>query len=330
MPIVNSNEDLKRYEEFVKNSPYGTFYQDPAWSKVKNNWTHDFVYIEENKQIIAAMSVLGIKNKNGKYFLYAPRGPVCDFTDYELVDKLIKEAEVLKEKYDAFLLRIDPQFKFEERPIHQYKKMGYDFRSVCDPIHSFTQPRYNMIIDLSLGDEEKIFENFSSKGRYNIRKSIKAGIETKIETNEKTLDNFYELTEIMAKRQGITYRPKEYHKRLVENYRCKIFSSYYEGEVLCSSIVVPYKDGLTYLYAASSNEKRNKMPNYNMLWEEIKYGVENGYKSLDLGGVFSLDKKDGLYRYKEHFCYPNKYTAYIGELDVVYDRDLYNEFLNNK
>ena len=208
--------------------------------------------------------------------------------------------------------------------------MGYDFRSVCDPIHSFTQPRYNMIIDLSLGDEEKIFENFSSKGRYNIRKSIKAGIETKIETNEKTLDDFYQLTEIMVKRQGITYRPKEYHKRLVENYGCKIFSSYYEGEVLCSSIVVPYKDSLTYLYAASSNEKRNKMPNYNMLWEEIKYGVKNVYKSLDLGGVFSLDKKDGLYRYKEHFCHPNKYTAYIGELDVVYDRDLYKKFLITK
>ncbi|WP_244261639.1 hypothetical protein [Anaerococcus hydrogenalis] len=33
------------------------------------------------------------------------------------------------------------------------------------------------------------------------------------------------------------------------------------------------------------------MPNYNMLWEEVKYGVKNGYKSLDLGGVFHLIKK---------------------------------------
>ena len=72
------------------------------------------------------------------------------------------------------------------------------------------------------------------------------------------------------------------------------------------------------------------MPNYNMIWEEIKYAIENGYSYLDLGGVFSLSKKDGLYRFKENFCYPNKYKAYIGELDVVYDREKYEEFLKQK
>lgn len=67
-----------------------------------------------------------------------------------------------------------------------------------------------------------------------------------------------------------------------------------------------------------------------MIWEEIKYAIENGYSYLDLGGVFSLSKKDGLYRFKENFCYPNKYKAYIGELDVVYDREKYEEFLKQK
>ncbi|PZP94144.1 MAG: hypothetical protein DI581_07325, partial [Staphylococcus capitis] len=52
-------------------------------SKVKENWSSDYIYLEENKQIIAAMSVIGIQNPNGKYFLYAPRGPVCDFRKYD-------------------------------------------------------------------------------------------------------------------------------------------------------------------------------------------------------------------------------------------------------
>jgi serine/alanine adding enzyme len=328
MPIVKSEEDLKRYKEFLKDNPYAKPMQDPNWGKVKENWTQDLVYVEVNKQIVAAMSVIGIKNTNGKHFLYAPRGPVCDFKDYKLVDELIKEAEPLKDKYDAFLLRMDPEFIFEERPIHEYKKMGYDFRSIGEDIHSFTQPRYNMIVDTKGHDEESLLNSFSSKGRYNIRKSIRSDIYTKLETNEKTLDKFYELTTIMAERQGINHRPKEYFQRLIDYFDGQIFTSYYEDKALSASLLIPYNDKVYYLYAASSNEMRNKMPNYNMIWEELKWTMENGYRYLDLGGTFSLDDKDGLYKFKEHFCYPHKYSAFIGELDVVYDREKYQEFLN--
>lgn len=330
MPIVNNDQDLIRYNDFVRNSEYARPMQDTNWSKIKSNWTHGFVYLEENKQIIAAMSVIGIKNTNGKHFLYAPRGPVCDFKDTKLVEALIKEAEPLREKYDAFLLRMDPELNFDEKLVYDYRKMGYDFRSVGIDTHAFTQPRYNMIIDLSSQDEDEIFESFSSKGRYNIRKSIRAGIKTICKTDEESLDIFYELTKIMAERQGIGHRPKDYYERLIKYLDGKIFLSYFEDNPLSASLLIPYGNKVYYLYAASSNEMRNKMPNYNMIWEEIKWCLENNYDYLDLGGTFSLDTNDGLYRFKQSFCYPDKYSNFIGELDVVYDRKKYEEFLITK
>lgn len=330
MPIVNNDQDLIRYNDFVRNSEYARPMQDTNWSKIKSNWTHGFVYLEENKQIIAAMSVIGIKNTNGKHFLYAPRGPVCDFKDTKLVEALIKEAEPLREKYDAFLLRMDPELNFDEKLVYDYRKMGYDFRSVGIDTHAFTQPRYNMIIDLSSQDEDEIFESFSSKGRYNIRKSIRAGIKTICKTDEESLDIFYELTKIMAERQGIGHRPKDYYERLIKYLDGKIFLSYFEDKPLSASLLIPYGNKVYYLYAASSNEMRNKMPNYNMIWEEIKWCLENNYDYLDLGGTFSLDTNDGLYRFKQSFCYPDKYSNFIGELDVVYDREKYEEFLITK
>lgn len=330
MPIVNNDQDLKRYNDFIRNSEYARPMQDTNWSKIKSNWTHDFVYLEENKQIIAVMSVIGIKNTNGKHFLYAPRGPVCDFKDTKLVEALIKEAEPLREKYDAFLLRMDPELNFDEKLVYDYRKMGYDFRSVGIDTHAFTQPRYNMIIDLSSQDEDEIFESFSSKGRYNIRKSIRAGIKTICKTDEESLDIFYELTKIMAERQGIGHRPKDYYERLIKYLDGKIFLSYFEDKPLSASLLIPYGNKVYYLYAASSNEMRNKMPNYNMIWEEIKWCLENNYDYLDLGGTFSLDTNDGLYRFKQSFCYPDKYSNFIGELDVVYDREKYEEFLITK
>lgn len=330
MPIVNSDQDLNRYNDFVRNSEYARPMQDTNWSKIKNNWTHDYVYLEENKQIIAAMSVIGIKNTNGKHFLYAPRGPVCDFKDTKIVEALIKEAEPLKDKYDAFLLRMDPEINFDEKLVYDYRKMGYDFRSVGIDTHAFTQPRYNMIIDLSSQDEDEIFESFSPKGRYNVRKSIRAGIKTICKTDEESLDIFYELTKIMAERQGIGHRPKDYYERLIEYLGGEIFVSYFEDMALSASLLIPYGKKVYYLYAASSNEMRNKMPNYNMIWEEIQWCLENGYDYLDLGGTFSLDTNDGLYRFKQAFCYPDKYSNFIGELDVVYDREKYEEFLITK
>lgn len=330
MPIVNNDQDLKRYNDFIRNSEYARPMQDTNWSKIKSNWTHDFVYLEENKQVIAAMSVIGIKNTNGKHFLYAPRGPVCDFKDTKLVEALIKEAEPLREKYDAFLLRMDPELNFDEKLVYDYRKMGYDFRSVGIDTHAFTQPRYNMMIDLSSQDEDEIFESFSSKGRYNVRKSIRAGIKTICKTDEESLDIFYELTKIMAERQGIGHRPKDYYERLIKYLDGKIFLSYFEDKPLSASLLIPYGNKVYYLYAASSNEMRNKMPNYNMIWEEIKWCLENNYDYLDLGGTFSLDTNDGLYRFKQSFCYPDKYSNFIGELDVVYDREKYEEFLITK
>ena len=327
MPIANSKEDLDRYNEFVRNSQYGRPMQDINWAKVKENWTSDYIYIEENKQIIAAMSVIGIKNPNGKYFLYAPRGPVCDFRNYNLVDSLIKEAEVLKDKYDAFLLRMDPEVEFDEKAIYEYRKRNYEVRTFGTDPHSFTQPRYNMILPVSGMSEDELFESFSSSTRRNIRKSYRKDIKTIQETNDKTLDTFYELTKIMAERQEIGHRPKEYFKRLIDNMNGVIFTSYFEDKPLSASILIPYNDKVYYLYAASSNELRNKMPNFNMIWEEIKWCRDNGYDYFDFGGTFSLDSKDGLYRFKEGFCYPDKYTNFIGELDVVYDKKKYQEFI---
>ena len=60
MPILN-HSDLKKVEEyqnFVRTSPYANATQDLAWEKVKEGWTGEQVYLEENGKIVAAMSLI--------------------------------------------------------------------------------------------------------------------------------------------------------------------------------------------------------------------------------------------------------------------------------
>ena len=95
MPVLDKNDKdaVARYNEFVRNSPFTHAMQDMNWADVKNNWTSDYIYTEEDGNITAAMSVLGIKAVGEKTFLYAPRGPVSDFYDIDTTKRLIEEAK---------------------------------------------------------------------------------------------------------------------------------------------------------------------------------------------------------------------------------------------
>ena len=58
----------------------------------------------------------------------------------------------------------------------------------------------------------------------------------------------------------------------------------------------------------------------------IRWGFENGSKIYDFGGVFILDKTNGLYKFKEGFCRREGATEFIGEFDLVYNPLLYTGF----
>ena len=68
------------------------------------------------------------------------------------------------------------------------------------------------------------------------------------------------------------------------------------------------------------------MPNYAMQAEMIRWGYENGSKIYDFGGVFILDKTNGLYKFKEGFCRREGATEFIGEFDKVYNPLIYAGF----
>ncbi len=333
MPILNKNDKamVQKYQDFVQNSPYGKLSQDMRWEKVKNTWNSDYVYLEdpETKEITAALSILSIKAVDGKCLMYANRGPVCDFYDINTTTKLIDEARSLAEKHNAFLLRIDPEVYYDQDLVDQYRSKGFTFRGHEADVHSFTQPHYNMIMDISAGTEEEVMASMHSKTRYNIRLSERKGITTRWGRTQADIDIFHDLTGIMAERQGITYRPKNYFERMIEAYpETRIYISEFEGTPLSAAIAFPYNDKMWYLYGASSNEMRNKMPNYHMQWSMIKWAISLNKHYYDFGGVFNLDKSDGLYGFKTGFCGSTPVTEWIGELDIVYDEDAYNKFLN--
>ncbi len=148
--------------------------------------------------------------------------------------------------------------------------------------------------------------HFSEKTRYNIRLSARKGVTVHWSRSEEDLKKFFELYEITAVRDHIGHRPYEYFKRMLHAYEnsdlLRIYIAEHEGEALSGAICIHYGNKTWYIYGASSNNKRNLMPNYAMQAEMIKWGIENGSEIYDFGGVFILDKTNGLYKFKEGLC----------------------------
>ena len=340
MPILDlsNSEEVARYEEFVASSPHGHVMQSLNWAKVKENWDSDYVYLQDDSgNITAALSILSIKNDGEQAFMYAPRGPVCDFRDIDTVKALVKEASPVIEKRNGFVLRMDPEFAYDEEVLANYRNAGMGNLVITTrgtDEHSFSNPRMHVIADISMGSHEEYFQTVKRKKRTMIRLPYKHGLETiRLHRNqegfEKSLDTFYDLTKVMAKRQGITYRPRDYFVRLFNAYpppAVTLYETKLNDQVLSSAIVLGYNKKAFYIYAASSNEHRELYPNYQMNNEAIKDAIDQGYSEYDMGGIFDLNPAAGLYRFKKTFCGENGLMEMIGQFDWVYNSDAYSKF----
>lgn len=332
MPVVDLTKaaDVARYEQFVHTHAFATATQDTAWSQVKDNWKPLYIYLEENGQIIAAMSILMIKAAQEKMLAYVCKGPVCDPKDTVLVDRLMKEAARYVKEENAFLLRIDPEVLYDENLVQAYESLGYHVRSRNVSAHATIQPRFNMVLDLKGKTEEELLANFHKKTRYNIRLSERKGVITRYSHSIDDLKVFHQLYVTMSERHGITYRPYDYFERMLLAYgeHLRVYLAEHEGDIIAGSLALSYGDKTWYAYGGSGNEKRNLMAPHLLQWEMIKWALEQKKDRYDFGGVFELNDSDGLYRFKEGFCYPDRYSEYIGEVDYIIDEDAYQIFIS--
>jgi len=336
MPILDklNEEQVNKYNDFVRTRERASAFQDLNWGKVKSSYIQEAVFVQKNEQIMASMSILIKKIASGFTLMYAPRGPVCDVYDISLVEELMQDVNNLAKRYDAFMFKMDPEVLYDETLVGLYKAKGYFVNSRKSNREQLFQPKYNMILNLKQQTLEEVFDSYSEKTRYNIRLSEKKGVTVRFSRDEKDLKDFYKLSEITAERDGLFVRPYKYFERILEAFpdesQCRIYMAELDGIPLSSAIVLNYGGKVSYLYGASSNENRNCMPNYLLQQEIIKWAKYIDSNEYDFGGVFEINKSNGLYKFKEGFCREKGLTEFIGEIGKKYNKSKYFAFAKAK
>lgn len=157
---------------------------------------------------------------------------------------------------------------------------------------------------LDLGAEENgILAGMKPKWRYNIKLAEKKGIAV-AEEGQAGLEIFYDLYLQTARRDGIAIHPLSYYRKLfdaVENENIRgrgeagtkdrpgpdleLWVARHEGAALAAIITLRYRGRATYLYGASSGEKRNLMPTYALQWRAIQAAKGAGCRDYDFFGI---------------------------------------------
>ena len=321
MRILQNKKDEEEYSDFLEKHERCNFQQSLEWAKVKQSWKREVILAEDtNGKINGSLMVLVRKIPFFGNIMYSARGPVCDIHNIEVIRQITEGAKELAKKYNAIVLRIEPDIKSNDTDFRNIMlELGYSIKDDAKNFREQIQPRYVFRRDTKTKTEDEIFKNFHQKTRYNVRLATKKGVTVKEGTRE-DLKDFHKIMVTTGIRDGFITRPLEYFEKM---YDClgpehmKILMAYYDGKPISGVIPIMYGNKTWYLYGASSNEHRNLMPNYLLQWEMIKIAISRKSDIYDLRGVPGIaDDSNGLYRFKKGFG--AEYTEFIGEVYIPF------------
>ena len=266
---------------------------------------------------------------------YIPLFPKLPFAEQTADEQTIEFANLLSDIAKALkpqlpsntiAIRFDPYIDFESIEERDLFKVGMKTVAYADRLKLRKnkvdiQPPDTTLVDLT-ATEDEILERMHSKWRYNIRLSERKGVlihrylGNDINLSEK-IDKFYELTKETNARDGNSSHAKSYYEDLIKSSAKEIESgndvplvslyiAEHEGEEIASIMTLFSHDEAIYLYGASSNHKRNLMPNHLLQWTAIKDAKAYGSKFYDMYGMPPEGEDEnhpmhGLYMFKTNF-----------------------------
>jgi lipid II:glycine glycyltransferase (peptidoglycan interpeptide bridge formation enzyme) len=258
--------------------------------------------------------------------LYAPKGPLLDWTNISLRKRVLGDLQSFAKKQGAIFLKMDPDVLLGTgipqsendvidpsggSVVSELKQRGWKYSS--DQI----QFRNTVLLHLH-PTEEELLARMKQKTRYNIRLAEKKGVTLRIGTTN-DFDMLYKMYAETSVRDGFVIRDEGYYKTvwqtftanaqsLITNPQLPIPSS----EILLAevnykpiaAIFVFYFAGRAYyVYGMSRAAHREKMPTYLLQWEAMKRARARGCTVYDLWGAPDVfDESDsmwGVYRFKE-------------------------------
>ena len=312
------------WDTFISHFSNPHILQTSPWGQLKADFGWQLVHIASRDcgaQILIKRVLPGIN------FAYIPKGPIGINWD-----QLMPEIDAICHGWKCVLLKIEPDYWKQDGP--KQADINHQLPELFTQSQHSIQPVRTLVIDIS-GEETQILGKMKQKTRYNINLALKKNVIVKPHTE---LSTFYDLMEVTGQRDQFGIHSLAYYQRAYDLFHaqdmCQLLLAEFEGTPISALLVFRVGNRAWYFYGASSNLHRDRMPNYLLQWEAIRWAKSQGCSEYDLWGVPDVDlvtleanfatRNDGLwgvYRFKRGFGGELKRS--IGSWDRVYNPLLY-------
>ncbi len=297
----------------LQTSQWGQVKARIGWKNIEHPWTD--LHGNTNAAALILQRSLPVGGFARRMrVLYVPKGPLLNWEDPRLRHQVLADLEQLSRKQGAIFIKIDPDIPIgygepgstdaSTNPLGQtiigeLQSRGWRFSQ--DQI----QFRNTVQIDLTASEEE-ILTRMKQKTRYNIRLAERKGVHIRAGTTA-DLEPLYRLYAETSIRDGFVIRDREYYlfvwNLFIANGLAEPLVAEIDNEIVAGIFVFRFAKGAWYLFGMSSQNHRDKMPNYLLQWEAIRRSKSSGCALYDLWGApdqfTESDSMWGVYRFKE-------------------------------
>jgi len=307
------------WEKFISQYPQAHVLQSSAWGELKAGFGWRVARLqagESGAQLLMRSLLPGLR------LAYLAKGPVGPDT------------AALWSEIDAFCRRNGCAFLKIEPDAWQTDALAEPPPGFRLSPHSIQPPR-TIIVDIS-GEESAILGRMKQKTRYNINLALKKGVVVRPCAD---IPLFHTLMQMTAQRDQFGVHSLAYYQRAYELFHprggCELFLAEFENFPLGAVMVFARGGRAWYFYGASSNEHRDRMPNYLLQWEAMRWARNQGCTEYDLWGVPDASEEFleanfaerntglwGVYRFKRGFGGDLRRSA--GPWERVYNPILYS------
>lgn len=284
------------------------------WGAFKERWGWQatrWLWLQAGRPVAAAQL---LKRRMGRLplsIVYVPKGPLFDIADLSLWQAVLAALEA-EARRDVLFVKIDPDVPLN---LEDTDTAPPDVNAIRDLLRrrgwrlsaEQIQFKNTVLLDLS-ADEATLLARMKPKTRYNIRLAARRGVAVRPGGAE-DLEAFYHLYRITAQRDGFVIRPFAYYRDVWAQFlaagRAHLLLAEHGGQPIAGLIMFVFGQTAWYMYGASENAHRERMPNHLLQWEAIQLAKQLGCTCYDMWGAPDrLDESDpmwGVYRFKVGF-----------------------------
>ncbi|MBN8634629.1 MAG: peptidoglycan bridge formation glycyltransferase FemA/FemB family protein [Anaerolineae bacterium] len=344
--------DRSMWNDALRQLPYAHVLQTWEWGDFKHvttGWRPIRLMYKRGDQVVAMASV-GLRSLGPLNMMYVSKGPALAYQDAELASDVLDHLQRAARHNRAVWLKLDPDViaatgvpstavaiddSLVNQPDDTPDPTGQAFMRLLRDRHwrfSNDQVQFRNTITIDLTQtEEQLLAGMSQSTRRKVRIAEREGVTVRAGTVD-DLPLLYDLYRVTGERDNFLIRPPSYYEQAWRAFIAAGLAhpliAEVDGKAIAQVILFHFGQKCWYFYGASSDDQRDKMPNYLLQWEAMRWAKRQGYTIYDMWGAPNAFTEDdplwGVYNFKRGFR--GTVTRHIGAWDYAPYPLLYNAF----